>query len=219
MKRAPDMDQKGALNILLIPLLMSSLLLLVALGFSVWAFASRSDYKNNSDQKAAAASQIAAEKAKTEKDNEFVQKEKEPYKNYNSPSQFGSISMQYPKTWSSYSDQDGDRLTVLMQPDVVSSDQNTPYALKIEILTQPYDQTISTKDSDVKQGKIKASAFSLAKVPNVLGLRIDGQISQQKTGAAVYLPLRDKTLVISSESPDKVPDFNNIILPNFQFSP
>lgn len=219
MNNTMKSSQHGYINVLLIPLIMSSVLLLFAVGFSAWAFVGRRDYKNNSDQKAETAATVAAERAKTEKDNEFVQKEKEPLKSYTGPSQYGSISMKYPKTWSAYAQEDQNMLTLLMQPDVVSSNKETPYSLKVEVIEQPYAQVITAKDNDVKQGKIKASAFSLAKVPGVLGLRVDGQLSQQKSGTAIYLPLRDSTIVISSESPDKVADLNNIILPNFEFSP
>lgn len=210
---------RNSFNILIIPLVIASGLLLFSLGFGTWAFVSMQDYKNNSDQKAEAAAAVAAERAKTEKDNEFVQKEKEPLKNYTSPSQYGSVRMKYPKTWSAYADEQGENLTLYMQPDVVSSNRETPYSLKVEVLNQKYEQAIGGKDNDIKQGKLRASAFSLARVPDVLGLRFDGQITQQKSGSSIYLPLRDKTVVISSETPEKVPDLNNIILPNFEFSP
>ncbi len=152
-------------------------------------------------------------------DNEFIQKEKEPLKTYRGPSQYGSLSFRYPKTWSVYANEQADKLTVLMQPDIVSSNDDTPYSLHVEVMTTPYEQVINNLDNDIKQGKVRAAAFSLAKVPNVLGLRVDGQITQDKTGSAIYLPLRDSTILISSEAPDKVPDLNNTILPTFQFVP
>jgi hypothetical protein len=212
-------NQSGSMNVLLIPLILSAILLLGAIGFSVWAFAGQQDYKNNSDQKSAAAVAVATERTKSEKDNEFLQREKEPLKNYTSPVQFGSFSLKYPKTWSAYSDEKSDRQTLLMQPDVISSNINTPYALKVEVVSQQYTQMITQLDNDIKVGKLTASAFTLAKVPDVVGLRVDGKLTNDKTGAAVYLPLRDKTIKISTESPDKVADFNNIILPNFEFKP
>lgn len=212
-------DQTGALNVLLIPLILSVVLLLGSIGFGLWAFTEREDYKNNSDEKSEAAVAVAVQRTKSDKDNEFLQKEKEPLKNYIGPSQFGSINMQYPKTWSAYVSEQSDKLVVLMQPDVVPSQESTPYALKVEVLSTGYEQAITKLDNNIKQGKLRAAAFSLPKVPDVLGLRVDGQITQKKTGAAVYLPLRDRTIVISSEAPDKVPDFTNIILPNFSFSP
>lgn len=219
MIKRMTLNQSGAMNVLLIPLVMSVTLLIGAIGFGFWAYSSQQDYKNNSDQKAAAAVAVATERTKSEKDNEFLQKEKEPLKDYTSPVQFGSFSLKYPKTWSAYSDERSDRQTLLMQPDVISSNTNTPYALKVEVLDQPYTQMITQLNNDIKVGKLTASAYSLAKVPDVIGIRIDGKLTNDKTGAAVYLPLREKTIRIASEAPDKVADLNNIILPNFEFKP
>ncbi len=38
-------------------------------------------------------------------------------------------------------------------------------------------------------------------------------------GAAVYLPLRDRTIRIYSESPEFLKDFNDIIVPSITFVP
>ena len=212
-------SQTGSMNLLLVPLILSIVMLLCALGFGAWAFSSRQDYKNNSDEKAEKAATIAVEQAKTEKDNEFLQREKEPYKIYTAPAQYGSFSFEYPKTWSGYADEQSNQLTIYMQPDVVSSNSKTAYALKIEVIGQAYANVIRPLDNNIRQGKIKAYAYNLPKVPSVLGLRVDGEVDFGKQGSAIYLPIRDKTLRIVSEAPDKVPDLNNIILPNFQYIP
>ena len=212
-------NQHGSLNVLLIPLILSVILLLGAIGFGAWAFVEREDYKSNSDEKAEAVAAVAVERAKSEKDNEFLQREKEPLKSYTSPGQYGSFSMKYPRTWSAYSQEQPNQLTLLMQPDIVSSNIQTPYALKVEVLSTSYTQAVTQAENLIKQGKLRASAISLPKVPGVVGLRVDGQISSNKTGATVYMPMRDKTIKISTESTDKIADFTNIILPNFEFTP
>lgn len=212
-------QEQGAINALLIPLIFSILFLMAAVGFGAWAFLERSEYKNNSDQKAAAAVAVAVERAKSEKDNEFIEKEKLPLKTYTGPLEFGGITLKYPKTWSAYSKSDSSQLTLLLNPDVVSSGENIAYALKVEVLDRQYSQVFSEHESNIKQGKTKAAAYTLPKVPSVVGLRLDGELGVNKNGAAVYLPLRDKTLKISTESQERVGDFNNIILPNFEFKP
>lgn len=212
-------DQTGSMNILLVPLILSVVFLFGALGFGAWAFIERQDYKDNSDEKAAAASAVAVERAKTEKDNEFLQREKEPLKSYTSPAQYGGFTIKYPKTWSVYANEQQEQITLLFQSDVVSANPKTAYALKVEVLTTEYSQSVKSLDGNIRQGKLATTSFALAKVPTVVGLRGDGQIASDKTGAVVYLPLRDKTLKISAEAPDKVADFNNTILPNFEFNP
>lgn len=212
-------DQQGSLNVLAIPLTMSVILLLVAIGFGAWAFTERSDYKDRVDEKIDTAVTVAVERAKTEKDNEFLEREKEPLKSYTSPAQYGSFSMKYPKTWSAYANEQQNQMTLLMQPDIVSSNQQTPYTLKVEIVNTPYARAVTQAENNIKQGKLRASAASLAKVPGVIGLRVDGEVANDKSGATVYMPMRDKTIKITTESTDRMADFNNIILPNFEFTP
>lgn len=210
-------SERGSLNVLVIPLIMSVIFLFAALGFGVWAFAERQDYKDNSDAKAESAVAVAVEKAKTDKDNEFLEQEKQPLKAFNGPAEFGSIAMQYPKTWAAYVDQQKTGLTISMQPDVVYAGQNQ--ALKVEVVGTPYAQSFAALDGFVKQGKARAVAYSFPQVPGVVGLRFDGEIGSNKRGAVVFMPLRDKTIKVSTESEDRIADFNNYILPNFQFKP
>jgi hypothetical protein len=212
-------DQKGAINVLLIPLILSVVLLLGSLGFGAWAYTERQDYKNNVDEKVASATEVAVEKAKTEKDNEFLQREKEPHKIFTSPAAYGNFSYEYPKTWSTYANEVSNAYSVTMQPDVVSSNNKTAYALKVEIINQPYSATIHLLDNDIKLGKLKASAITLPKVPGVTGLRVDGVVALEKNGSAIYMPLREKTIRIVSEAPDKVADLNATVLPSFTYIP
>lgn len=214
-----DKDQRGSFNVLVVPLVLAIILLFASIGFGAWAFTERTDYKNNVDEKIEAATAVAVERAKTEKDNEFLEREKEPLKNYTSPAQYGSFSMKYPKTWSAYSNEQTNQLMLAMQPDVVSSNQQTSYTLKVEVVGTQYAQAIRQAENNIKQGKLRASAVSLPKVSGVVGLRVDGEIANGKNGATVYMPMRDKTIKITTESTDKLADFNNIILPNFEFTP
>jgi hypothetical protein len=75
----------------------------------------------------------------------------------------------------------------------------------------------------VTQGKVTATAYSLPKVPNIIGTRLSGAVSltnpQETSGNMVVLPLRNTTLLIWTESNDYLSDFNNYILPNLTFSP
>ncbi len=66
--------------------------------FGIWAFLERQDYKNNSDTKAEQASIIAVQNEGTRKDEEFIEREKNPYKTYQGPDDYGSLNIQYPKT-------------------------------------------------------------------------------------------------------------------------
>lgn len=212
-------NEHGALNILLIPFILAVIFFLGAAGFGAWAYMERQDYKDNSDKKVDAAVAVAVEKAKSDKDNEFTEKEKEPLRQYKGPDALGSITFQYPKTWSVYEDTSGGRLKVLAYPKVVPADQSSTYALKVEVIEQSYDSVAKSYENKVKSGELKAKAYALPKLPKNVGLRLDGVVDQNKRGAVIILPLRDKTLKITTESEQFVKDFDKNILPNFKFRP
>lgn len=217
-------SQAGYVSGTLIALIVVSVLLVGSLTFGTWAFMSRQDYKNNSDKKAEAAAdqrQAEVEKAAAEK---FAEEEKKPFTSHKAPDQYGSIEVQYPKTWSAYVRENNSGSTPIDDyfhphavPAVDRDDNNI--ALRVQVVEEVYDRVVRSYESDIRNGKLAASPYSLPKVPNVVGLRLDGQISRNKQGSLVVLPLRNVTIKIWTESSNYLADFNNIILPNLTFAP
>lgn len=209
---------QGALNVLLMPLILAIVGFFGALGFGVWAFYERTDYKNNADKKIVAAVQVANQNLATQKDNEFLEREKFPLTEYQGPAQFGSIKVSYPKNWSAYI-LNADNAEYIFNPKFVSAVKENPHALKITVEDAPYDEAITKYESQIKEGVLRAVAYSLPKVPSVVGVKVDGQVRDGSIESIVILPLRDKTISIASQTPDRFKDFNEIILPNITFSP
>lgn len=214
--------KSGGLGII-IALVICVILLVGSVVFGIWAYSSQQDYKNNSDQKAVVASDIAVKKESTKKDNEFLEKEKEPLKTYQGPADFGSVNVSYPKTWSAYVIEKGDGSTPLdgyFHPNFVPGTQaKTAYALRIQVTSQSFDSEMKQYESKVKAGKVKVTPFTAKNVPSAIGARIDGEINAGQNGSIVLLPLRDKTIKISTESQQFQGDFNNIVLPHLKFVP
>lgn len=221
MSGMKKLNSWGRIDPLIIPLILVSLLLVAAGGFGIWAYMSRQDYKDNSDQKAAAAVEVAEQKTSTAKDNEFAEKEKLPLKDYAGPAAYGSVVVKYPKTWSAYvSEKSSGNAPIdgYFHPGFVPAvDGKISYALRMQVVNTNYVQALKQYDSRVKNGSLKAAAYVPAKQQTVTGTRFDGQVETDKTGVLIVLPLRDKTLKIWTESTDFINDFNNNILPNFTF--
>lgn len=193
-------------------------------GFAFWAFSGRQDYKNNVDAKISAAVASAKADQKTADDKRFTQEEKYPLKTYVGPSTFGSVQFAYSKKWSGYVDDRGTGnfpLDGFFHPNIVppANETKSVFALRVQVLNQSYDTSTKEFTDKVISGKLTAKPFAAAKVPNVVGLRFDGALTETKTGSVILLPLRDKTLKISTESKDFQADFDNIILPSLTFSP
>lgn len=211
---------ESGMNILLIPFIMTIVLLLTAIGFAGWAFVERDTYKTKTDEVVEKEVKVAVDRAKSEKDNEFVQKEKEPYRQYTGPESFGSFTLSYPKTWSVYEDNSSNGTKVLLHPAVVPSGDDVSLATTVEVDNTKYENELKKYESSVKTGTIKASPYTLPKVPSVKGMRFEGELpGGKKTGIVVVLPLRDKSIRISSESSDYYGDYNNAVLATFSFVP
>lgn len=216
-------DQQGIVDAWFLAFVVMLLLFLGSIGFGVWAFMGRQDYKNNVEPKIAAAV-AAAEKATGEKkDAELAEKEKQPLRVYTGPAAYGSVAISYPKTWSVYADESNrssNPLDAYLNPAFVPGLQSdTNVALRVQVVSTPYADVARGFESQVKNGKVTAVPYAIAKVPSVTGLRLDGEIATKKSGSMVIVPLRDKTLKIWTEASQYVPDFNTNVLPNLTLVP
>lgn len=200
-----------------------AVLLVVAITFGVWAYMQRQDYMNNSNAKSAAAVKVA-EKTQEEKLNvEFAEKEKSPYKTYQSTADFGSVKIVYPKLWGSYVDespQSGEPVNGFFNPNFVPKTTGEfPIAFRVQVISTPYAQTLQEYEGQIAADQIKASPVIVEGVKGVTGMRFDGKITPNYSGSIVLFPVRDKTLKIWTEIPANLPDFNNILLKNLTFVP
>ncbi|HSX17148.1 MAG TPA: hypothetical protein VLH86_03550 [Patescibacteria group bacterium] len=217
--------EAGTVNILLVALIAAGVIALGLAGFGLWAFGSRQDYKNNSDKKSAAASAVTKEQTQKDDAAQYAEEAKNPLKTHVGPDAFGSVTIQYPKTWSGYviehNNNSGTPMNDYFNPDLVhdTTDVNNAYALRVQIVQTSYSQVMSAYKGLAESKKVAVAPYKLPKVPSVVGSRVDGQIAAQKQGSMIVLPLRNMTLEISTESQDFEPDFNTIILPNLTFSP
>jgi hypothetical protein len=197
-------------------------LLLFSLIFAGWAFAGRQDYKNNVDSKISDAVVVAVQEAETAKEAEFVEQEKLPTRTYKGSATYGSLTFDYPKTWSVYAEEatSGVVLDLFAFPLVVPGvTPTTLYALRVEITSTTYDTELKRYERDIQTGTVTSTAYRAEKVPDVLGVRLDGAIEREVQGSMVMFPLRDRTIKIYTEIPEFANDFNSIILPTVNFVP
>jgi len=215
---ASELTGKKSLHTGIISIILS-VLLLASLGFGIWAFMERQDYKQNSDQKSAQAVEAALAQQKITLDGEFAEKEKLPNKTYTTPSDSGGVKIVYPKTWGAYVEENGQGGSPIngwfhpgFVPDKTTNDNI--FALRVEVLEQPYATILEQYRIYIQQNQIVVQPFRPALVQSELGSRIDGKFEPTNPkieGAVVLLPLRDKTLKISTQSTAYLADFNNVL--------
>ncbi len=213
-------NQRGAIDPLLIPLIICVVIVLALAGFSVWSYGQYLDHKNNVDSKVVSAVAEAETAQQSELEAAFLQREKNPLKTYISPGSTGSITLKYPKTWSAYIVEDEDGRTPLdihIHPSFVPSlKSEVALALRVTLEGNSYADEVEDYDGQVVKGELTAKPFRKA---GVTGVRFDGNIDDELEGSLVIFPLRDKTLKIWTESTSFRDDFDNIILRNLNFIP
>ena len=218
-------NQRGGSAALLFAFVFVVLLLFGAIVFGIWAYMGVQDYKANMEPKVAAAVEVAKKEISTTKDNELAEREKSPLKRYSGSATYGSVGISYPKTWSAYVDESGtgdssNPLNGYFHPNFVPGVQeSSSFALRVQVVPTSYSEELKQFDSLVTEGKVKISAYSAPKVAGIVGVRVDGQIINEKKGSMVLFPLRDKTLKVWTEADQFVGDFNNSVLPNLTFIP
>lgn len=220
----PVGEPKKGMNPLLIPLIIAVVLLLGVIGFAVWAFMSRQDYKNNVTPKIAAAVKIAQKNTSDTKDKEFLEKEKNPLREYRADQSAGNLSIVFPKTWSAFITEASNGDTLIdgyMHPGFVPGMQSgTDFALRVKVISRPYDQELKQFESKAKAGKVTIEPYSPPKMSeDVVGVRITGEINAGQQDSMVLFPIRDKTIQISTESENFLNDFDEIVLANLTFTP
>jgi hypothetical protein len=221
-------NQVGAVSGIAISLVMTITILVFVLIFGVWAFMSRQDYKNNVDAKIQVAVQAAKQQAAVTENAEYNQQVKQPYLSFQGPEQYGSISFKYPKTWNAYINGVGASSSNLINgyfvPGILTtvSDGTIDFALRIQVLTQPYAGIVQgfTSQAAAAHG-ITANAYTLPLVPNTVGVEVSGPLSVATSGGTatmVILPERTNTIEIWTDGSQYLSDFNNV-LASFSFSP
>lgn len=204
-----------------------ALLLVLAIGFGAWAFMGKQDYKTKTDDKIAAAVASAKTPQAATLQAQFDEKSKSPYKTFSGSATYGSITFDYPRSWSGYLDLgSGQPINAYFDKDFVGSPQpGSLYALRVELVADSYTTVLNSFSTLITAGSVTSSAYIPPKMKSVanaqIGSRLDGAITEnnKSTGAIVILKVRDKTLKVYTQSPDFLADFNNVILPSLTFAP
>ncbi|MBR2587197.1 hypothetical protein IKE71_02365 [Candidatus Saccharibacteria bacterium] len=159
-----------------------------------------------------AAAVLDREKEITDKlEAEFAAREKTPYKTLTGPSDYGSVSFKFPKTWSVYVARDasngGNYEAYLHPSEVPEVATGTIFALRLTITSDTFESVNSRYAYEV--GKTVSS--SAITVGSVNATRYDGKLPNSAQGSAVLFKVRDKTIVLQTDAEIYRDDFNQIL--------
>ena len=175
---------------------------LVGAGLGVWAVMNYLEEKATVDSQVTAA---VADAVKHEQDvaaKHLLEVENEPNRSFGGPSDYGNLSFDYSKLWSVYVAKDASKggnfeayLNPKTVPPVAAAER---FALRVLIEEKDYDQVISSYNSLVTKGDLKASTYKIDETTS--GTRLDGNFTKDIRGSAVIFKIRDKTVTLRSDA-------------------
>lgn len=209
--------EQGAVNPLVISNVLVGLVAIVLAGISVWAFVNYQDQKNNVDSKIETAVAAAKKEQADADEKEFIEREKEPTRDFIGPDDLGRVTFKYPKTWSVYVGKTGSNYEAYLNPGVVPTVSNSqPFAVRVVIEDKTYDTILRSYESRVEKKELTSAPFTVGEFS---GIRLDGEFTDSRKGTAVIFKVRDKTLTIATDAEAFKGDFDTIVLPSLSFNP
>lgn len=215
-------QKKPKAKLWLILFIVMTVLFLGTAGFATWAFMERNEYKDDTDAIVEREVAAAVEANTTQLKAEFLEREKRPFASYTSPSASGSVRIDYPKTWSAYVEESSSGNTPVegyFHPGFVPDPSDNMIALSIEVVNTEYERSLRTYENLARRGNASIEPIDAENVSGVVGSRINGEIARGTQGSVVLFQIRDKTLILTTESTEFMDDFDNIILANLEFVP
>lgn len=205
-------NESGAAHTWLIVAIVFIVTTVAVAGVMTWALINYFDQKDNVDTKVDTAVSIAKKEQADADEAKFLERDKEPNRQFAGPEDYGRLVFDYPKTWSVYIDKDatsGTTYSAYLNPVAVPSISNTKqYALRVLIEQKDYEDVIQSYENLVKKGDLKSSAV---KADDQNGTRLDGAFSKDVRGSAVIFKIRDKTVTIRTDADTFRTDFDKLI--------
>lgn len=184
-----------------IVLVVVSLIAVTFIGLFIWKYLDWDTVKTDVDGQIDAAVAMAVSENTTKLENEFIEREKYPYKNFMGPVDYGSLGFEYPKTWNVYVARDaasgGDFEAYLNPGEVQPVSPGTINALRVIIRDQAFDNVTRTYDNLVRNGRLTVVSRNVGStVANVY----TGELPNNIQGVACMFKLRDKTVIIQTDA-------------------
>lgn len=198
---APETVKKPH-TVIWIILLLITLVLAVTFGvLFAWKYTEWEALSMDLDGRVDAALALAVAENTAKLEEEFAEREKYPYKTFAGPADYGSLTFEYPQTWSVYIAKDaatGGDFEAYMNPLEVQPVNNASInALRVIIRDQAFDNVVRTYESLVRSGRL---SLSVRVVGGTTANLYVGELPNGIRGMLVAFKLRDKTVLLQTDA-------------------
>ena len=214
---APPMEKKDTAGLIkTIAIIVLSLIAVTFIGLFIW-MTLQYDEERSRDLDAEIETAVAAAKDEQamKMEAEFLEREKYPYKTFSGPVDYGQLTFEYPKTWSVYvaeaatSGGDFNAYFNPIQVDAVGED--TINALRVMIRNKSFEDVVEEYQRVMEQRDSGLTVESVT-VAGTTANRYTGKIpNTDLSGIIVIFKIRDKTVVMQTDSMVFEADFNKLL--------
>ena len=201
-------------TIFMVLAIVGGLIAVTFIGLFVWMYGQWNEAQTEVDNKIDVAVATAVNEKTEELENQFIEREKTPYRIFTGPADYGELTLEYPKTWSVYeaaSATNGGDFEAYFNPDrvyVVGS--STINSLRLSIKDEAYDEYVSKYDNYVKNGKMTVAVRPIGgENCNVYTGELPN--TDRFQGIVAVIKLRDKTALIQTDAMVFVDDYYKIL--------
>jgi hypothetical protein len=187
--------------------------LLALTGASIYGFISSSQAKSVLSQAKEKAYQAGQQAQKAEDEERFRISSQSPYRSYAAPGIYGGFEIKFPKNWSAHvveNEGGSPQVHLTLHPEFVKqvANQDNAYAARVQLSRTNHDQIVKQRQNEVKAGRLKQQSVSVAGIPST---RFEGKYDNKHDGVTVLVPVRDKTIIISTDDKKYLPEFDQIL--------
>ncbi|MBR3252886.1 hypothetical protein IKF84_02345 [Candidatus Saccharibacteria bacterium] len=188
-----------------------SLTLVTFIGLFLWMFTEYSTIKSDVDGRIAKAVYDARNETTTKLEEEFAEREKFPYRPFAGPADYGSLTFEYPDTWSVYIANDasggGDFEAYLNPGEVYAVSNTTICALNVKIVNAAFDSVVAGYQPYLEAGRdgtppaMRLESVTIGQDNDIVANLYTGAIPNTEfQGYIIIFKLRDKTVILQTDS-------------------
>lgn len=215
-------SQKGTSGLIkTIVIVILSLVCVTFIGLFIWMSMQYKSASEDVESKVSEAVAVAKDTQESKDQEECEISKKEPYQLFAGPVDYGELSFLYPKTWSVYVASDaskgGDYYAYFNPRQVNAVSEDTINALRVSILNKSYEDMVAQyqKDVEKKDSGLSAEVITIGDAEagiQVTANKYSGNIPKTDLrGFIVLFKIRDKTVVMRTDSELFEKDFNDIL--------
>ena len=202
--------------IFIIVIVFLAVLMVTFFGLFIWKLMDYNEISTDVNGQIEVAVAAAKDEQAMKDEQEFLEREKYPYKIFSGPADYGQLSFEYPKTWSVYVASDaskgGDFKAYLNPSQVDEVNEENVMALRVIIRGNETFESVAAQYQAYLGREDAPLSMQSVTVNGITANRYEGVIpGTEHNGIILIFKIRDKAVIIQSDSVFFKDDYDKLI--------